>query len=238
MESGAIVEGRLPSARTLKRNNAITAIACGALPGLALALHIVPAARPWLAGLSIGLIWANAFEYFYHRYLLHRTRGTFGKGHIMHHITTGKPDEVEHLTFGESPVWVAILFFTNGTPVILAGLLWRMGIAPGILMGFTAYFLGVEEIHWRIHQGGWLPPGFGAARAYHLDHHDIPEGRFNVFLPLFDLLLGTFTSSGALSSTRPQRARWRTVGELALVYTWMIVIVIVARFFSGPAAKG
>ena len=74
MESGAIVEGRLPSASTLKRNNAITAIACGALPGLALALHIVPALHPWLAGLAIGLIWANAFEYFYHRYLLHRTR--------------------------------------------------------------------------------------------------------------------------------------------------------------------
>jgi hypothetical protein len=47
-----------------------------------------------------------------------------------------------------------------------------------------------EEIHWRIHLNGWLPRGLRFARAYHMSHHDIPNTRYNVFLPLFDLLFG------------------------------------------------
>jgi hypothetical protein len=38
---------------------------------------------------------------------------------------------------------------------------------------------------------GWLPPGLRFARAYHMSHHDIPNRRFNVFLPLFDVLFGS-----------------------------------------------
>jgi hypothetical protein len=37
---------------------------------------------------------------------------------------------------------------------------------------------------------GWLPPGLGFARAYHMSHDDIPNARYNVFLPLCDFLLG------------------------------------------------
>lgn len=58
-------------------------------------------------------------------------------------------------------------------------------------MAFAAYYLAAEEMHWRIHLGGWLPPGLRALREYHLAHHDRPDARFNVFLPLFDWLFGT-----------------------------------------------
>src|SRR5579872_7618135 len=78
---------------SLKRNNALTALLCGALPALLLAMYAPPSPRQWLIGLVIGLVWANAFEYFYHRYLLHHTRGTLGKGHILHHITSGRSEE-------------------------------------------------------------------------------------------------------------------------------------------------
>jgi hypothetical protein len=37
---------------------------------------------------------------------------------------------------------------------------------------------------------GWLPPGLLFARAYHMGHHDIPNTRYDVFLPPFDLLFG------------------------------------------------
>jgi len=47
-----------------------------------------------------------------------------------------------------------------------------------------------EELHWRIHMKGWLPWGLGFARAYHMSHHDTPNTHYNVFLPLFDFLLG------------------------------------------------
>ena len=198
------------------------------------------AITPSDAPTGIGLVWANAFEYFYHRYLLHHTRGALGKGHILHHITSGKENEVEHLTFGESPLYVMLLFSTNGSPMALADLLWGFALGPGILLGFTAYFIAVEEIHWRIHLGSWLPPGLRAARAYHLDHHDIPEGRYNVFCPLFDLLLGTAKSTSAATPAPRPRARrniWRALQEEALLYTWIIGMAVFVRFFCGGSPK-
>jgi hypothetical protein len=212
------------------------------LPALLLAWYIPPTPKQWLIGLTVGLVWANAFEYFYHRYLLHHTRGTLGKGHILHHISSGKENEVEHLTFGESPLYVLLLFSTNGSPVILADLLWYCPAAPGILLGFTAYFIAVEEIHWRIHRGGWLPPVLRAAIPYHLDHHDIPEGRYNVFFPLFDVLLGTAQSTSVVSSPltarpRPRRNFCRALQEEALLYTWIIGMAVFIRLFCGTSTK-
>ena len=244
MEFGPGFASSLTRARNLKRNNALTALLCGALPALLLSLYLPPAPHQWLLGLAIGLVWANAFEYFYHRFLLHRTRGTLGKGHILHHISSGKENEVEHLTFGESPLYVALLFGSNGGPVALADLLFGFALAPGILLGFTAYFIAVEEIHWRIHQGGWLPPVLRAARPYHMDHHDIPEGRYNVFFPLFDLLLGTakptWAPAWAPAATlplRPRRNIWRVLQEEALLYTWIIGMAVFIRFFCGTSTK-
>lgn len=144
------------------------------------------------------------------------------------------------MTFGESPLYVALLFGTNGSPVALADLLFRFPLAPGILLGFSAYFIAVEEIHWRIHLGGWLPPGLRGARPYHLDHHDIPEGRYNVFFPLFDLLLGTAMSASATAPVlhaRPRRSLWRGLQEEALLYTWIIGMAVFIRFFCGPSTK-
>src|SRR5438128_8942041 len=92
------------------------------------------------------------------------TKTSFGKGHLLHHSTVGTPEEAEHVTFGESPRYVAILFIINGLPVLAFDLLGRVGIGAGIMLGFTCYFVLVEEIHWRIHLGGWLPWGLRAAR--------------------------------------------------------------------------
>lgn len=240
MEASCSTANAFTHACSLKRNNALTAMLCGAVPAVLLALYAPPSPRQWLIGLAIGLVWANAFEYFYHRYLLHHTRGALGKGHILHHITSGKENEVEHLTFGESPLYVAFLFSSNGSPVALADLIWRFPLAPGILLGFTAYFIAVEEIHWRIHLRGWLPPLLRAAVPYHLDHHDIPEGRYNVFLPLFDMLLGTAESTSVVAQAlrpRPRRNIWRALQEEALLYTWIIGMAVFIRFFCSTSTK-
>ena len=78
------------------------------------------------------------------------------------------------MNLGSSPIWVVALFAINGLPVVIADLLFGLGIAPGIFVGFSSYFITVEEVHWRIHLGEWLPPGFRAARAYHVAHHMQP----------------------------------------------------------------
>jgi len=92
------------------------------------------------------------------------------------------------VSLGKSPLHIAVLFASNGMLVILIDFLLDLRIAPGIFVGWTVYLVMAEEIHWRIHMNGWLPPGLQYARAYHMSHHDVPNSRYNVFLPLFDFL--------------------------------------------------
>jgi len=91
-----------------------------------------------------------------------------------------------------SPLNILLLFVINGVPAFLvASRMGLRGILSGVFLGWTVYLIVTEEIHWRIHRNGWLPPGIGFARAYHMSHHDIPNSRYNVFLPLFDWLFGS-----------------------------------------------
>jgi hypothetical protein len=181
--------------RVLKAANALTALLCGGLPAIMLYYFSRPGLAKWAIGLFVGLLWATWFEYAYHRYLLHLPGTFFAKEHLRHHMSVDTPEEAEHLNLGGSPIYVIVLFVVNGMPVIAGDLLFKLGIAPGILVAFSLYFITTEEFHWRIHLGKWLPPGFHAARAYHLSHHEYPSARFNIFLPLWDILLGSAKSS-------------------------------------------
>jgi sterol desaturase/sphingolipid hydroxylase (fatty acid hydroxylase superfamily) len=180
--------------RALKRANAFTALLCGGLPAIALALFFAPSFATWALGFLLGLLWANAFEYTYHRFLLHLPGTFFARNHLRHHSTVGSPSEPEHVNLGGSPAYVAMLFVVNGLPVVAAGLLLKLGVTPGMFIGFAVYVIVVEEFHWRIHLGERLPPGFGFAREYHYGHHNYPNVRFNIFLPVWDAVLGSFHS--------------------------------------------
>ena len=175
----------------LKTTNALTAVLCGWLPAIALCFFSRPSWGNWIVGLALGLLWATWFEYAYHRFLLHLPGTFFAKEHLRHHMSVDTPAEAEHLNLGGHPLYVVVLFVVNGLPVIAADLLLKLGLAPGTLIAFSIYFVTTEEFHWRIHLNEWLPPGFRRARAYHLSHHDRPDARFNIFLPLWDILLGS-----------------------------------------------
>jgi hypothetical protein len=150
------------------------------LPALALGILFPTKLPQWLAGFGVGLLWASLFEYAYHRFLLHLPGTFFARRHLEHHATVGT-----------SPIWVVVLFAINGVSVMIADLLFGLGMAPGIFLAFACYFITVEEMHWRIHLGERLPPVLRASRAYHLAHHARPDARFNIFLPLWDTLLGS-----------------------------------------------
>ena len=119
-----------------------------------------------------------------------RPRSSFGKGHLDHHMHVGTPGEPEHVSLGRRPFHIALLFAGNGIVVIALDLILGFRVAPGIFVGWTVYLVAAEEIHWRIHMDAWLPPGLRFARAYHMSHHEIPNTRYNVFLPLCDFLFG------------------------------------------------
>lgn len=174
--------------RMKKRINALTAVICGIIPAALLSFYSSSSWLRWVSGLIIGLIWGNAFEYVYHRWLLHR-QATPGSAHHQHHAKIGTPDEAEYVALITSPLNIVLLFVINGIPAYLISVLFGLqAVLSGILIGWTAYLVLCEEFHWRIHMNGWLPPGLEFARAYHMSHHDIPTSRYNVFLPLFDLL--------------------------------------------------
>jgi hypothetical protein len=176
--------------RAIKRVNGWTAVLCGGVPALALGI-LSPAGLPqWLAGFGAGLLWASLFEYVYHRFLLHLPGTFFAKRHLGHHASVGTPTEAEHVNLGGSSIWVVALFAINGIPVVAADSLLGWRVAPGIFLAFAVYFITVEEVHWRIHLGERLPSLLGASRAYHMAHHARPDARFNIFLPLWDTLLG------------------------------------------------
>ena len=189
--AAAIRDIAITRGRALKAANAWTAIFCGGLPAIALCMFSPPSFGKWFIGLLAGLFWATWFEYAYHRFLLHLPGTFFAKEHLRHHMSVDTPAEAEHLNLGGSPLWVVVLFALNSVPMIAADLWFRLGITPGMLLAFSLYFITTEEFHWRIHLGESLPPGFEATRAYHLSHHDRPNARFNIFLPVWDILLGS-----------------------------------------------
>jgi hypothetical protein len=198
---GDLSQFALKQGRVKKRNNAIAALICGVVPAAILAVLTPASARHWLIGFVIGVVWANGFEYIYHRWLLHRPRSSFGKGHILHHSTLGQAEEPEHVTLGSSPLNVALLFVGNGILLVAMEALLRTGISAGVLLGWATYMIATEEIHWRIHLGGWLPPFLRWSRLYHFSHHDYPNARYNVFFPLFDLLGGNYRLQSPVRSS-------------------------------------
>ncbi len=178
----------------IKRLNALTAILCGGLGAVAVCAMLPTTLGGNVAGFLAGLVWANGFEYIYHRFILHLPGGFLARRHLEHHRATGTPEEADHLTFGESPSWIVLLFIVNALPALGLDRLLHLGIAPGMFLAFSTYFVAVEEIHWRIHLRERLPRWLEPARTFHLAHHDTPVGRYNVFFPLFDWLLGTSQS--------------------------------------------
>lgn len=178
-------------AHRVKRRNAITALLMGSI----LAAVVLELAHfdsreldpPRLvAGFLAGVLYANGFEYVLHRFLLHWGEGFLVQRHGLHHNTAGAAEEPRYVNFATSPWVVVLVFVLNALPVLALELFLHFGLAVGILAGFTLYFIAYEEIHWRFHLGGWLPASLRAARNHHMLHHGGFEGRYNVFLPIFD----------------------------------------------------
>ena len=191
----------------IKRNNAITAVIAGtALAGfLAKASSSVQTYGTFVIGLLAGLLYANIFEYVLHRFFLHWGEGFLVKRHALHHDSAGAVDEARYVNFATSPWIVVLVIVLNAPAAIVVEKLVHASVAPGMLVGFTLYYIAYEEIHWRIHFGGWLPRWLRFARRHHMLHHADFKGYYNVFLPICDWLF--------------QRHKWKPPGRDAAPYS-------------------
>jgi len=231
----------LARGRARKRWNAAAAILSGAIPALFLQSYFPARPEKWVIGFAAGLLWANAFEYLYHRYLLHLPRNFLSLGHLQHHASVGTPLEPDHVNLGSSPFWVVLLFVINEALVLALYLPLRAGIAGGLFLGFVAYQVVVEEFHWRIHLGGWLPPGLRWTRDYHLAHHDRPDGKFNIFLPVFDAMFGfprmvKGARGASVFSILPGTGLRLTVLEKSMLL-WLFTLALAANLFEQTPPK-
>lgn len=176
--------------RAVNTRNAVTAAACGLIPATLLAWRHSPAAWMWIAGLVVGFVWANGFEYALHRWPLHWPGTWTGDGHLLHHASIGRPNEPLYVNLAGRPLLVIGMFVLNIWPFLLLDHFLRVSLSPGVLISFAAYFILSEEIHWRYHMGG-TPRWLERARDRHMQHHDIPTTDFAIFWSLFDVLLRT-----------------------------------------------
>jgi hypothetical protein len=178
-------------AHHVKRRNAVTAFLMGSILATVVLKLVHFDARELdplrlVAGFLVGVLYANGFEYVLHRFFLHWGEGFLVQRHGLHHDTAGAAEEPRYVNFATSPWVVVLVFVLNALPVFALEFFLRTGFAVGIFAGFTLYFIAYEEIHWRFHLGGWLPGWLRAARGHHMLHHGGFEGRYNVFLPIFD----------------------------------------------------
>ena len=188
-----------------KRNNLVAA----GLSGAALvwiSIRLFPySAADIVFGLVLGFFYANGFEYALHRFVLHAGRGIFGKQHMVHHTTLNSPEAARYVNFSRNPWGVVALFFANGALFLIFQWIFRNGWTAGVFAGFAIYYGAFEEIHWRAHMGGWLPSWLRPAARHHMLHHAKDTGRFNVFLPIFDWLVGYFQTQARAAGDHARR---------------------------------
>jgi hypothetical protein len=153
------------------------------------AVVMLPRASHSLAVPALGFVWCLFFEYLYHRWFQHRPGTIFADKHHLHHATYRRENEEEHLNFGGHPIYVALLFVVNGAPLVAVDLIFHTRWFPPAMLIFVGYVIVMEDIHYRIHTGLWVPFNLGV--KHHHGHHTMPPKNFNVFIPLFDYLLGT-----------------------------------------------
>jgi hypothetical protein len=205
MSDDVIRADRKAQGLRIKRNNLLAALWSGSFL-VWISLGFFPHSTVGiLAGFAAGFVYANGFEYCLHRFVLHAGHGVFGQQHMVHHTTLNSPEAARYVNFSSNPWGVVALFFANSVPFLFLQWIFRNGWTAGVFASFTVYYAAFEEIHWRTHMGGWLPNWLRPAARHHMIHHVRDTGRFNVFLPIFDWLVGWFQPQARVSSDEAGR---------------------------------
>ena len=161
----------------------------------------------WTAiGAIIAIVYASAFEWLLHRFVMHKPFIGFSypyKSHALVHHRIFKSDHTYHLV-NEKDKWTIPMAWWNGPALVLVASLpflvasWlsgSWGILVGAALATSCYYGVYEYMHWCMH----LPRKrhversgiFFRLNGHHLLHHRYMNRNFNVVLPLADLCFGT-----------------------------------------------
>lgn len=176
----------------------------------------------WITVLSLVLfsvVFASVIEGLFHRYILHtpqrrifkgRLYAAFDKHALQHHPEYREENYHKAPDHYESPIslgplmWPATMLFTS--PVTVGLWLWLGPVALVFPATLSAYYVMYEFLHWHMH----FPKPDGTPRWYHkfpptknlfewfdkrhYAHHMIDDTNFNVVLPVYDLVVGHYTT--------------------------------------------
>lgn len=193
---------------------------CGvALTLLGLGVFFVHAPRWYeLAVVPAVIVFANFFEWFVHKNLLHKRKpwplaelfDRHTPGHHAFYVEDDMQiDSVREFHFVLIPaVGVLGAVLTTVPLAVLLGVLLSANAGWLVLITVGLYMVGYELSHLSYHlpESSWIGrrTWVGILRRHHAKHHDprvMQKANFNVTLPLFDWILGTRLPS---TTTRPR----------------------------------
>lgn len=177
-----------------------TLFAATAAYGAVIALSAEKLAPSWggpslLAALLAGGLYANVFEFWAHRYPMHRTMPLFRSlrlSHLRHHRTfhgerfrTRSADDLKHVV-GRWWRFPLLLFFHFAVLAPLA----PASVVAAFLLGCLVHYLVFETTHWFTHvednafdrfvtRVPWLAGVRARQMEHHRLHHEMPETGFN-----------------------------------------------------------
>lgn len=166
-----------------------------------------PRAAEWLT-VPLTFLYANAVEYFAHKYPMHRRLRFLGlvfQRHALEHhryythdaMSLEDPEDIKMVLF--PPILVLFFFGLFAFPAgLVAGRLISPNVGCLFLATAMAYFLNYEWLHLLYHMPetsffSRLLPVAGL-RRHHREHHDMrlmARYNFNITYPLCDWIFGT-----------------------------------------------
>lgn len=174
-----------------------------------------------LITLGVGLIATSFFEWWLHKYLLHRPHKFFNiwfKNHTRVHHVKFKFDESYHLQNPEDADiidmkrWAPVLIISGSLPYLLFILLFEFQQEWVVLVTGTilsiAYYSAYEYLHWCMH----LPKArrvemsrlFQRLNGHHLLHHRFMGKNYNVVFPFADWWMRTLLLRSTIQFKQPR----------------------------------
>lgn len=147
-----------------------------------------------MLGIPLGLITANAFEWFMHKHVLHeqgRDRNSFWAFHFHEHHKVVRKNDYHDPNYLKFPLGA----HAQGKEAwaLIAG-----GIAVAPLFPVAPFFVGTlwysSINYYRVHKKSHMDPAWGRANIpWHYDHHmgRNPDANWCVTKPWFDYVMGT-----------------------------------------------
>lgn len=153
------------------------------------------------------LLFLSAMEYFFHRWPMHNApfvrrwglgREAFESHAVLHHgrfykdFAGDRDPAARYVSLDLQPGYLLLGFAPLWGALCLLSLTFGLTLAAGLLVHGTVWTAVHREMHEP--EGRWFSrtAPYRLWRAYHKRHHENPGANFNVLLPFFDFVFGTY----------------------------------------------